>query len=62
MARRAADLPYPPSVVLANPDEDCSPAAFRELLVELAAGPEPTIESVDAAEALAEIRAERDEG
>ncbi len=57
MARRAEDLPSG-SVVVANPDEDCSPAAFRRLLEELAAGPEPVIESLGAGELLAQLRAD----
>lgn len=44
-------------VVLANPDEDCPPAAFRAMLDEIAAGPEPAIESLRAGELLAEMRA-----
>ena len=57
MARHANDLPSS-SVVVANPDEDCSPDAFRALLNELVAGPEPVIASLDAGELLAEMRAD----
>lgn len=39
-------------VVLADPDEDCSPAAFRASLDK----PEPELESLDAAETLRELR------
>lgn len=56
MARRADDLLGP--VVVTNPDEDCSPDAFRSLLDELSAAPEPRIESLDSADVLADIRAE----
>jgi hypothetical protein len=42
--------------VLTNPDEDASPKAFRAFIDELLAGPEPELESVDAAEALRALR------
>lgn len=45
-----------PVVVMTNPDEDCSPAAFRTMLDRLLAGPEPELESVGAAEALRALR------
>jgi hypothetical protein len=45
-------------VVVVNPDEDCSPAAFRVLVDELLGAPEPEIESLDAVDVLAVIRAE----
>lgn len=48
--------PWPTRVVLANPDEDCSPAAFREMLDEIAAGPVPVIESLGTGDLLAEMR------
>ena len=53
MARRAEDLPSG-SVVIANGD-DLSPEAFRAMLDELAAGPEPVIESLHAGELLADV-------
>lgn len=56
MARRAEELHGP--VVIVNPDEDCSPAAFRLLIDELSASAKPEIESLDAAAVLAVIRAE----
>ncbi len=56
MARRADELHD--RVVVANPEEDCSPAAFRVLIDELLIAPEPEIESLDAAAVLAAIRAE----
>ena len=52
MARGADD----PAVVVTNPDEDCSSASFRAFIDELLAGPDPEIESVDAAEALRLLR------
>ena len=60
MAHRADDLSHGPSVVLVNPDEECSPAAFRLLVDELLAGPEPTLESLGAATVLDELRTERE--
>ncbi len=43
--------------MLTNPDEDASPEVFRAFIDELLAGPEPELESVDAAEALRALRA-----
>ena len=51
-----ADIPPGSAVVLTNPDEDASPEAFRAFIDELLAGPEPELESVDAAEALRALR------
>ena len=51
-----ADLPPGSAVVLTNPDEDASPEAFRAFIDELLAGPEPELESVDAAGALRALR------
>ena len=56
MARRADELHD--RVVVANPEEDCSPAAFRLLIDELLTAPDPEIESLDAAAVLETIRAE----
>ena len=53
-----ADLPPGSAVVLTNPDEDASPEAFRAFIDELLAGPEPELESVDAAAALRALRAD----
>jgi hypothetical protein len=50
------DLPPGSAVVLTNPDEDASPEAFRAFIDELLAGPEPELESVDAADALRALR------
>jgi hypothetical protein len=51
-----ADLPPGSAVVLTNPDEDASPEAFRAFIDELLAGPEPELESIDAAAALRAVR------
>ena len=51
-----ADLAPDSAVVLTNPDEDCSPEAFRAFLDELLEGHEPELESVDAVEALRALR------
>ena len=53
-AWRTDPMTAPPrsAVVVTNPDEDCSPAAFHALLDDLLAGPEPELESLGAAEAL----------
>jgi len=56
MPRVPADLPPGSAVVFTNPDEDTSPEAFRAFLDELLAGPEPELDSVDAAEALRAVR------
>lgn len=56
VAKRASDMPIGPEIVTTNPDEDCSPAAFRRMLDELLAGPEPELVSIGAAEALRELR------
>lgn len=55
MARPAEKLP--PTIVVLNPDEDCSPAACREILDEILEFPdEPSIESLNAAEILRHLR------
>jgi hypothetical protein len=46
------------AVTTTNLDEDCSPAAFRELLDALAEDSEPELESIDAALAVRELRLE----
>ncbi|MEX0847294.1 MAG: hypothetical protein WD023_05890 [Ilumatobacteraceae bacterium] len=47
----------PPTIVVLNPDEDCSPAACREILDEIIDHPdEPSIESLNAAEVLRKLR------
>jgi hypothetical protein len=56
MARSAEELPNDPAVVVTNPDEDCSSELFRAFIDELLAGPEPEIESVEAADALRLLR------
>ena len=60
MARHASDLPRDPAIVVTNPDEDCSPEAFRAFIDELLAGPEPELESIGAAAALHELRVDAD--
>jgi hypothetical protein len=54
--RVPADPPPNSTVVLTNPDEDCSPAAFRAFRDELLDKPEPGLESLHAAETLRELR------
>lgn len=44
------------AVVVSNPEEDCSPESFRAFLDELLGGPEPDIESLDAAATLRSLR------
>jgi hypothetical protein len=51
-----AGLPPNSTVVLTNPDEDCSPAAFRNVLDEMLDKREPELDSLHAAEALRELR------
>jgi hypothetical protein len=54
--RVPAGLPPNSTVVLTNPDEDCSPAAFRAFLDELLEMPMPELDTLHAAEALGELR------
>jgi len=55
MARPAEKLP--PTIVVLNPEENCSPAACREILDEIIDHPdEPRIESLHAAEVLRKLR------
>lgn len=56
VANRPNDLPPGSVVVVTNPDEDCSPAAFHAFLEDVLAGPEPELESLGAVEALRELR------
>ena len=50
----------PPSVVVLNPYEDCSPSASRKILDEILEDTDsPAIESVDAASVLADVRDSR---
>ncbi len=60
MAHHAAVVPNDPIVVRTNPDEDCSPKAFRVMIDELLAGPEPELETINAVEALRELRVDSD--
>jgi hypothetical protein len=47
-------------VVVISPDEG-SPEAFRAVVDELLAGPEPELEMIGAAQALQELRADAEE-
>jgi hypothetical protein len=58
VARNVSDLPSDPTIVVTNPDDDCSPDAFRVLLDELLEGPAPALDSIGAAAALRELRAD----
>jgi hypothetical protein len=60
VASHASDLPGGPVVVVISPD-DGSPEAFRAFVDELLAGPEPELETIGAAEALRELRADAKE-
>lgn len=51
-----SELPADPVVVVTNGADDCSPEAFRGFVVELLAGPDPELETIDAAEALRHAR------
>jgi hypothetical protein len=59
--RLSPDRPPGAAVVITNPDEDCSPNAFRAMLDEVLAGPEPELESLDAADLLRGLRADAHE-
>jgi hypothetical protein len=50
-------MPNDPVIVVTNPDDDVSPAAFHALLDDLLSGPEPELDSIGAAEVIREIRA-----
>jgi hypothetical protein len=56
MARNADDLPNDPVIVVTNPDEDCSPEAFRIIIDEVLSEPEPELESIGAAEYIRQLR------
>ncbi len=56
VATRPTDRPEDPAVVVLNPDDDCSPAAFWTFLDQLLSGPEPELESIGAAQAVRELR------
>lgn len=59
--RRPKSSPTGSAVVVTNPGEDRSPEAFNAFLDQLLAGPEPELESLDAAEALHELRVDAGE-
>lgn len=56
MARRAADFPSDPAVVVINPDDEVTPESFVAWLDRRQAG-EPIDPGVSATETLAEARA-----
>jgi hypothetical protein len=60
VASHASDLPGDSVVVVISPDGG-SPEAFRAFVDELLAGPEPELETIGAAEALHELRADAKE-
>jgi hypothetical protein len=49
-------VPADPVIVVTNPDEDCSPDTFSAFIEQLLAGPEPELDSLDATEALHQLR------
>ncbi len=59
VARHVSDS-HDSVIVVTNPDEDRSPQAFRVLVDELLAGPEPGLESIGATSALRELRVDSD--
>ena len=56
MAHRAEDQPIDPAVVIVNPDDEVTPAAFNAWLDQLQTG-EPLDLGVTAVDTLAEARA-----
>lgn len=56
MPRVPADKTPTTTVIVTNPDEDCSPEAFRIVLAEVLEGDEPELDSLDAVEALHALR------
>lgn len=56
MADTAPELPTDPVIMVTNADVDCSPESFHAFLNDLLAGPEPDLESIDASDALRELR------
>lgn len=60
VARHASELPADPAIVVTNPDEDCSPEAFRAFIDDLLAGPEPELDTIGTAGALRELRVDAD--
>ena len=56
MSRYPVYLPPGSTVMVTNPDEDCSPEAFRAFLDDLLSGPEPELDSLDAAQGVRELR------
>jgi hypothetical protein len=56
VVRHASDLPSDPVIVVTNPDEDCSPEAFRIIIDEVLSEPEPELESIGATELVRQLR------
>jgi hypothetical protein len=56
MTNRSADLPPDSTVVVTNPEEDCSAEALHALLDDLARGPDPELDSICGVEALPALR------
>jgi hypothetical protein len=57
----SSERPDDAVIVVTNPDDDVSPAAFHALLDDVLAGPEPVLDSIGAAEVVREIRVASDE-
>lgn len=51
------DLSFGPTIVVLNPDEDCTPETFRTMLDELLASDAPTLETISGVDTLRTIRA-----
>ena len=60
VVRSASSSSGGPVVVETNANEDCSPEAFAAFIDRLLEGPEPELESIEAAEALRELRVDPD--
>ncbi len=58
MARPAEEVPSDPALVVTNPEQDCTPEAFKAFVAELLSGSEPSLDSLGAAEALQELRSD----
>ncbi len=58
VARPAEEVPGDPTLVVTNPEQDCSPEAFNAFVAELVSGPEPSLDSLGASEALQELRSD----
>jgi hypothetical protein len=58
VAHQVPDFPGDPVIVVTDPDESCPSASFGRVLDDLLDAPGPELESIGAAEALRELRAE----